>query len=48
VWNLDALIVQQQRIADRPSGYLVYFALGCAALTWFITRDARSTIVRFG
>ncbi len=33
-----------QRLADRLAGYLVYFALGCAALTWFITRDARSTI----
>jgi heavy metal translocating P-type ATPase len=33
-----------QRIADRLAGYLVYFALGCAALTYVITRDARSTI----
>ncbi|MBV8902360.1 MAG: cadmium-translocating P-type ATPase, partial [Acidobacteriia bacterium] len=33
-----------QRIADRLSGYLVYFALACAALTYLITRDARSTI----
>lgn len=33
-----------QRLADRLAGYLVYFALGCAALTWFLTRDARSTI----
>jgi len=33
-----------QRLADRLAGYLVYFALACAALTWFITRDARSTI----
>jgi Cd2+/Zn2+-exporting ATPase/Cu+-exporting ATPase len=33
-----------QRIADRLAGYLVYFALACAALTFFITRDARSTI----
>jgi Cd2+/Zn2+-exporting ATPase/Cu+-exporting ATPase len=33
-----------QRLADRLAGYLVYFALGCAALTFFITRDARSTI----
>jgi Cd2+/Zn2+-exporting ATPase/Cu+-exporting ATPase len=31
-----------QRLADRLAGYLVYFALGCAALTFFITRDARS------
>jgi len=33
-----------QRMADRMAGYLVYFALGCAALTFLITRDARSTI----
>ncbi len=33
-----------ERIADRLAGYLVYFALACAALTFFITRDARSTI----
>ena len=33
-----------QRIADRLAGYLVYFALGCALLTFILTRDARSTI----
>jgi len=33
-----------QRIADRLSGYIVYFALGCAALTLVMTRDARATI----
>jgi Cu+-exporting ATPase len=33
-----------QRLADRLAGYLVYFALGAAALTFLITRDARSTI----
>jgi cation transport ATPase len=33
-----------QRIADRLAGYLVYFALGCAAFSFFLTRDARSTI----
>ncbi len=33
-----------QRTADRLAGYLVYFALGCAALTFWITRDTRSTI----
>lgn len=33
-----------QRLADRMAGYLVYFALGCAALTFLITHDARSTI----
>jgi heavy metal translocating P-type ATPase len=33
-----------QLTADRYAGYLVYFALACAALTYAITRDARSTI----
>jgi heavy metal translocating P-type ATPase len=33
-----------QKTADRYAGYLVYFALACAALTYAITRDARSTI----
>jgi Cd2+/Zn2+-exporting ATPase/Cu+-exporting ATPase len=33
-----------QRLADRLAGYLVYFALGAAALTWLLTRDIRSTI----
>src|SRR6202035_599882 len=33
-----------QRLADRLAGYLVYFALGAAALTFLITRDIRSTI----
>ncbi|MGO9851366.1 MAG: heavy metal translocating P-type ATPase [Steroidobacteraceae bacterium] len=33
-----------QRLADRLSGYLVYFALGAAALTYLLTRDIRSTI----
>ena len=33
-----------QKTADRLAGYLVYFALGCAAFTLVITRDARSTI----
>lgn len=33
-----------QRMADRLAGYLVYFALGAAVLTWLITRDMRSTI----
>jgi heavy metal translocating P-type ATPase len=33
-----------QRTADRLAGYLVYFSLGCAALTLLITGDARSTI----
>ena len=33
-----------QKTADRLAGYLVYFALGFAALTYLVTRDARSTI----
>jgi Cd2+/Zn2+-exporting ATPase/Cu+-exporting ATPase len=33
-----------QRTADRLAGYLVYFALGCAAVTLLITHNARSTI----
>ncbi len=33
-----------QRVADRLAGYLVYFAIGCAALTFLITRDVRATI----
>src|ERR1700731_663950 len=33
-----------QRLADRLAGYLGYFALGAAALTFLITRDVRSTI----
>ena len=33
-----------QKTADRLAGYLVYFALGAAALTFAVTRDVRSTI----
>lgn len=33
-----------QRLADRLAGYLVYFALGAAILTFVITRDIYSTI----
>lgn len=33
-----------QRLADRMAGYLVYFAIGSAALTYLITRDVYSTI----
>jgi heavy metal translocating P-type ATPase len=33
-----------QRLADRLAGYLVYFALGAATLTYLITRDIVSTI----
>jgi len=33
-----------QKTADQYAGYLVYFALVCAALTFAITRDVRATI----
>jgi P-type Cu+ transporter len=33
-----------QKTADRLAGYLVYFAIGCAVLTFLFTRDVRSTI----
>jgi Cd2+/Zn2+-exporting ATPase/Cu+-exporting ATPase len=33
-----------QRLADRLAGYLVYFALGAALLTFLVTRDIVSTI----
>ncbi|MBI3607050.1 MAG: cation-translocating P-type ATPase [Nitrospirae bacterium] len=33
-----------QKTADRLAGYLVYFALASAAITFIITRDIRSTI----
>ena len=33
-----------QKTADRLAGYLVYFALGAAILTFFITHNIRSTI----
>lgn len=33
-----------QRLADRLAAYLVYFALGAAALTFLVTRDIHSTI----
>ncbi|HEX4167188.1 MAG TPA: cation-translocating P-type ATPase [Bryobacteraceae bacterium] len=33
-----------QKTADRLAGYLVYFALACAALTFLLTRNVRSTI----
>jgi heavy metal translocating P-type ATPase len=33
-----------QRIADRLAGYLVYFALGAAAITFLVTHNIRSTI----
>jgi Cd2+/Zn2+-exporting ATPase/Cu+-exporting ATPase len=33
-----------QRMADRLAAFLVYFALGAAALTWLLTGDIVSTI----
>jgi heavy metal translocating P-type ATPase len=33
-----------QRTADRLAGYLVYFAISCAILTYVVTRDPRATI----
>jgi Cd2+/Zn2+-exporting ATPase/Cu+-exporting ATPase len=33
-----------QKTADRLAGYLVYFAVGCAVLTFLVTGDVRSTI----
>lgn len=33
-----------ERLADRLSGYLVYFALGAAALTYLVTRNIVATI----
>jgi Cu+-exporting ATPase len=33
-----------QKTADRLAGYLVYFAAGCAVLTFAVTRDLKSTI----
>ncbi len=33
-----------QQLADRLAGYLVYFALAAAVITFIITRDALSTI----
>ena len=33
-----------QRLADRLAGYLVYFALGAALVTYLVTHNIRSTI----
>ncbi len=44
VENAERSRAPVQQLADRLAGYLVYFALGAAALTFFITHDIRSTI----
>ena len=44
VENAERSRAPVQRLADRMAGYLVYFALASAALTFLITRDVRSTI----
>ena len=44
VERAEKLRAPVQKLADRLAGYLVYFALGCAVLTFLVTRDARSTI----
>jgi Cd2+/Zn2+-exporting ATPase/Cu+-exporting ATPase len=44
VENAERSRAPVQRLADRLAGYLVAFALGAAALTFIVTRDARSTI----
>ena len=44
VERADAARAPIQKLADRLAGYLVYFALGAAALTFLITRDVYSTI----
>ncbi|HVT17073.1 MAG TPA: cation-translocating P-type ATPase [Thermoanaerobaculia bacterium] len=44
VEQADKLRAPIQKTADRLAGYLVYFAIGCAALTYLVTRDMRSTI----
>ena len=44
VENAEQTRAPIQRLADRLAGYLVYFALGSAALTLLITHNLRSTI----
>ncbi|MCZ8183889.1 MAG: cation-translocating P-type ATPase [Beijerinckiaceae bacterium] len=33
-----------EKLADQLAGYLVYVALACAAVTWFISQNIRDTI----
>ena len=44
VENAERSRAPVQQLADRLAGYLVYFALGAAALTFLVTRDVRSMI----
>jgi heavy metal translocating P-type ATPase len=44
VEQAERLRAPVQRLADRLAGYLVYFALGAAALTYLLTHNIRSTI----
>ena len=44
VENAERSRAPVQQLADRLAGYLVYFALAAAALTFIITHDVRSTI----
>jgi heavy metal translocating P-type ATPase len=44
VENAERSRAPVQQLADRLAGYLVYFALAAAALTFIITHDLRSTI----
>jgi heavy metal translocating P-type ATPase len=44
VENAERSRAPVQQLADRLAGYLVYFALAAAAVTFLITHDVRSTI----
>ena len=44
VENAERSRAPVQRLADRMAGYLVYFALASAALTFLISHDIRATI----
>jgi P-type Cu+ transporter len=44
VENAERSRAPVQQLADRLAGYLVYFALAAAALTFLLTHDVRSTI----
>ena len=44
VQNAERSRAPIQRIADQLAGYLVYFAMGAAVLTFFISHNVRSSI----